>query len=332
MAPPLRAVPGMTLENRFLLLEVIGRGGMATVFKAQDLEKGGLVAVKIPLPEYSSGVGSWSMTQREAEIGIRLRHPNIVRFIPLAPAKHRSIVVTEYIPGEPLASRIGRGRSLPEAEALRIASSLCDAADYLHRQEIVHYDLKPGNVMLCEDGSIRVIDFGMAHARVNGRFALGGPAPPMATSDYVAPEQIRRRRGQPSVDVYAIGTILYEMLTGHPPFEGDDPFVVASARQIGDPRAPRALNPAISMEAEEIVLRALRRDPKERYASAAALKADLDHPAAARMSGLAARLIEVTLWRKSRRWIRYVALVGIAPIALMVASFALLWWYFAHKK
>jgi len=322
----------MTLENRFLLLDVIGRGGMATVFKARDLEKGGVVAVKVPLPEYSSGVGSWSMTQREAEIGLQLHHPNIVRFIPLAPNKHRSIVVTEYIPGAPLASQIGRGRSLAEAEAFRIASCLCDAADYLHGRQIVHYDLKPGNVILGEDGSVRVIDFGMAHARAKGRFALGGPAPPMATSDYVAPEQIRRRRGLPSVDVYAIGTILYEMLTGHTPFEGDDPFVVASARQLGDPRAPRALNPAISQEAEEIVLRALRRDPKERYASAAALKEDLDHPAAVRVSGLASRLIEVTLWRKGRRWIRYVAAVGFAPIALMVASFGLLWWYFEHKR
>src|SRR5271165_375107 len=116
----------MTLEGRFLLLEQIARGGMSTVFKARDLESGGsLVAVKIPLPEYSSGVGSWSMTQREGEIGLQLRHPNIVRFIPLAPNKHRSIVVTEYVPGAPLASLIGRGRSLPEAEALRIASSLC---------------------------------------------------------------------------------------------------------------------------------------------------------------------------------------------------------------
>src|SRR5208283_4541402 len=103
-----------------------------------------------------------------------------------------------------------------------------------------------------------LIDFGMAHPRSRGGFALGGPAPPMATADYVAPEQIRRRRGQASVDIYAIGAILYEMLTGHPPFEGDDPFVIASARQIGDPKAPRRINPTISLETEEIVLRALR--------------------------------------------------------------------------
>jgi serine/threonine protein kinase len=332
MARLLKAVPGQTLEGRFLLLEQIGQGGMSTVFKARDLDEGGrLVAVKVPLPQYASGVGSWSMSQREAEIGAQLNHPYILHFIPLAPSRQRNLVVTEYVAGLTLAARIGKGRHLGEAEALGIASRLCEAVDYLHGHEVVHYDLKPGNVILCDDGSLRLIDFGVAHPIVRGRFAFGGPAPAVATADYAAPEQIRRRRGQPSVDIYAIGAILYEMLTGHPPFEGDDPFVVASARQIGDPKAPRALNPSISTETEEIVLRALRRDPAQRYASAAELKADLDRPAQVRVSGLAGRLIEVTPWRKGRRWMRYIALVGVAPLAVLVASFRLLWWYFDRK-
>ena len=332
MAPPLKAAPGQTLESRFLLLEEIGHGGMATVFKARDLEDGGqLVAVKVPLPQYSSGVGSWSMGQREAEIGARLRHPGILRFVPLAPNGHRSVVVTEYLVGTTLAARVGKGRCLPEAEALRIASRLCEAVDYLHGEQVVHYDLKPGNVMLCEDGSLRVIDFGVAHELVKGRFGFAGQALPIATADYAAPEQIRRRRGQRSVDIYALGAILYEMLTGHPPFEGDDANDVASARQIGDPKAPRALNPAISVEAEEIVLRALRRDPSQRYASAAELKAHLDRPADVRVTGLASHLIEATPWRKFRRWTRYIAVVGVAPIAFLIALFGLLWWSLPKK-
>jgi serine/threonine protein kinase len=332
MAPPSKVAPGQTLEGRFLLLEEIGRGGMATVFKARDLENAGqLVAVKVPLPQYSSGLGSWSMSQREDEIGRKLDHPYILRFIPLAPNKRRSHMVTEYVAGPTLASRVGKGRRIPEAEALRIVSRLCEAVDYLHRQEIVHYDLKPGNVILCEDGSIRLIDFGMAHRIVRSRFAFSGQAPPVATANYVAPEQIRRRRGRPSVDIYALGAMLYEMLTGHPPFEGDDPFVLASARQIGDPKAPRELNSAISVEVEEIVLRALRRHPSERYASAAELKADLDRPSEVMVSGLSGRLVEVTRWRKRLRLIRYVAVVGVAPIAFLIASFRLLWWYLERK-
>jgi serine/threonine protein kinase len=121
--------------------------------------------------------------------------------------------------------------------------------------------------------------------------------------------------------------MLYEMLTGHPPFEGDDPFVVASARQIGDPKPPRAHSPTLSLQAEEIVLRALRRNPTERYASVVELKADLDSPAQVRVSGLSERLVEVTSWRRCLRWIRFVTLTGVVPIALLVVSFRLLWCY-----
>jgi serine/threonine protein kinase len=332
MASPLKVAPGQTLEGRFLILEEIGRGGMAVVFKAQDLENASaLVAVKVPLPQYASGVGSWSIGQREAEIGGKLNHPNIVRFIALAPNKHRSLLVLEYLAGTTLAARIGHGRRLAEAEAMRIMSRVCEAVAYLHGQQFVHYDLKPGNVMLCDDGTIRLIDLGMAHPVVKSRLALSGQAPPMASADYVAPEQLRRQRGRPSVDIYALGAMLYEMLTGYPPFEGDDPFVVASARQIGDPKAPRALNPAISLQAEEIVLRALRRDPSDRYASAAALKADVDGPAQVHVSGLADRLVAVTRWRTGARWLRYILFVAVGPLAFLLVMFRLLWWFLERK-
>jgi serine/threonine protein kinase len=333
MALALRVAPGQTLDGRFLILEQIGRGGMATIFKARDLERPGqTVAVKVPLPQYSNVLGAWSMFQHEAQIGMGLDHPYIVRFIQLAPDERRSYVVTEYVEGKTLASRVGKGRRMPEAEALSIMSHLCEAVDYLHRQQIVHYDLKPGNVMLCSDRSIRLIDFGLAHSLVKGRFAFSARAPAIGTSDYFAPEQIDRRRGQLSVDIYALGSILYEMLTGHPPFEGDDPFVVASARKIGDPKAPRALNPAISVQLEEVVLRCLRRNPRDRYASVAALKTDLDHPGQVQVSGLADRLIEVTRWRKSLRTVRYVMLVGVAPVAFLVGLFRFLWWYLEHQR
>jgi serine/threonine protein kinase len=332
MAPPLKLRSGQILDDRFLLLEQIGQGGMSTVFKAEDLDNDRqLVAVKVPLPQYSSGVGSWSMSQREAEIGEKLCHPYILRFIASSSIEQRGYLVTELVSGDTLATRVGKGKSLAEPEAFRLASQICDAVHYLHTQQFVHYDLKPGNIMLCQDGTIRLIDFGVAHRSVTRRFAFAAAAPAIASSDYVAPEQIRRRRGRPSVDIYALGAMLYEMLTGHAPFEDDDPFVVASARQIGDPRPLRALNPAVSAQAEEIVLRALRRNPGERYLSVAALKADLDHPEHVHVSGLCERLVAVTPWRKRLRLLRFVAFVGLVPIALMVASFRVLWWYLARK-
>jgi serine/threonine protein kinase len=332
MPSPSRVAPGHTLEGRFHLLEEIGRGGMSTVFKATDLERDGqLVAVKVPLPQFASGLGSWSMFQREAEIGARLDHPYLLRFVPLAPRKNRTHIVTEYVAGPTLADRVGRGRRLPEAEALAITSRLCDVVDYMHRQEIVHYDLKPENVILSGDGSIRLIDLGMAHEVVKGRFGMSGAAPPFATTNYVAPEQIGRKRGQTSVDIYALGAMLYEMLTGQAPFEGDDPFVIASARQIGDPKAPRELCPGISPQAEEIVLRALRRDPAERYATAAELKAALDAPSQVVVSGLSTRLVAVTPWRRRLRWLRFVTLTALVPLALLVGAFFLLWWSLGHS-
>jgi eukaryotic-like serine/threonine-protein kinase len=326
MPPPFKVAPGQTLEGRFHLLEEIGHGGMSTVFKASDLQNAGqLVAVKIPLPQYQSGLGSWSMFQREAEIGARLDHPFILRFIGPAP-RNRRYVVTEFLDAPTLASRVGKGRRLTESDALPIMSRVCEAVDYLHGRGIVHYDLKPGNVLLCADGSVRLIDLGMAHEAVGRRHLLSAPAPPFATSDYVAPEQIARSRGRRSVDIYALGAMLYEMLTGHPPFEGDDAFVVASARQIGDPRAPRELCPDISTQVEEIVLRALRRKPGERYATAGALKADLDDPARVQVTGLAGRLVQVTSGRKWLRWMRFVALTGVLPIGILVGMFRVLWW------
>jgi eukaryotic-like serine/threonine-protein kinase len=332
MAPPLKVTPGQTLDGRFLILSEVGRGGTSSVFKALDLANPQqLVAVKVPLPLYSSGVGSWSMSQREGEIGRSLSHPGILRFVQLSPGQQRGYVVTEYLAGTPLSCLVGRGRRLAEPEALCIMSRLCEAVDYLHRQQIVHYDLKPGNVILCDDGRVVLIDLGTAHKVETGRFAWVVAAPPIASSDYVAPEQIRRRRGQPSVDIYALGAILYEMLAGHPPFEGDDPFVVASIRQIADPRAPRALDSSISCQAEEIVLRALRRDPAQRYQSCAELRADLDHPTAVRVSGLSENLVEVTAWRICLRRMRFVALVGIAPVVLLAGSFRLLWWYLERR-
>jgi serine/threonine protein kinase len=324
---------GQVLDDRFRLVEQIGRGGMATVFRAEDLADGNrMVVVKVPLPIFSSGVGVWSIFQREEEIGRQLDHPLVLKFLPLPEAaRRRSYVVTEYVAGQTLYHLLRQESPLAETEALRIASQICGAVDHLHERGFVHYDIKPGNVMVCPDRSIRLIDFGMAHAVEKARFTFGGPPPAIGSADYVAPEQIRRRRGRTSVDVYSIGAILYEMLTGSAPFPGDDPFVTASARTLGDPPAPRRLNPRISRQAEEIALRALRRDPAQRYASAAAMQVDLDDPARVEVTGLCDRLQPVTVGRRVRRIARQALLIGVLPVATQVALFVALWHHFAHR-
>ena len=324
---------GQIVDDRFLLVEEIGRGGMSTIFRAEDLRDARrTVVVKVPLPLFSSGIGSWSIFQREEEIGRQLDHPFVLKFLPLpGPARQRNYVATEFVAGETLHRRLRRQHRLPEPEALRVASQICAAVGHLHERGFVHYDLKPGNVMICPDGSIRLIDFGLAHDVVTHRFSLGGPAPAIGSAEYVAPEQIRRRRGRTSADVYSIGAILYTMLTGQAPFPDDDPFVVASARTLGDPAAPRAINPHVSPEAEEIALRALRRDPAERYRSAAALQADLDAPSLVVVTGLAGRLQPVTFGRRARRIAWQILVMGVFPVAAQVGLFVALWHHFAHR-
>ena len=321
------------LDNRFRLLEEIGRGGMSTVYRAEDVADGNrVVAVKVPLPMFSSGMGAWSMFQREAEILAALEHPSIVRFVA---AGHRglrsSYLVTEHVNGATLAELLRARGGFAEAQAIEIARRLCEAVAHMHDRGIVHYDIKPGNVILEPNGTIKLIDFGLAHEAATTRFAWPGRTPAIASSDYVAPEQIRRLRGRKSVDVYAIGVVLYELLTGRPPFPGDDPFVVASARLLGDPPAPRSIEPRVSRQAEEIVLRALRRDPAERYASVADLRQDLERPDAMVVTGLANRLEPVTPARRRARLLRYVVAVALAPIGAQIVLFLLLWRHFVRR-
>jgi serine/threonine-protein kinase len=305
---------------------------MSTIFKASDLQDSGeTVVVKVRLPAFSSGVGAWSMFEQEEAIGRQLDHPFILKFLPLAQDRRRSYVVTEYVPGRTLADRLGDQNPLLEQEALSIASQICAALDYIHDRGFVHYDLNPANVMLCPDGSIRLIDFGLAHAAETARFTLSGAPPAIGSSDYLAPEQVRRKRGRRSADIYGVGALLYQMLTGQPPFPGDDPFTVASARLLGDPLAPRSLNPELSRQAEDIVLRALRRDPGERYSTARAMKADLDHTEGVVVTGLCDRLRPVTRWRRSLRITRYIAITFLLPVASQVVLFLLLWHHFAHR-
>jgi serine/threonine-protein kinase len=322
---------GDILDDRFRLTAVISAGGMATIFKALDLHhENQIVAVKVPHPKFASGLGSYSLHQREEELGRQLDHPSILKFIPVAGKKRRPYIVTEYVPGCALADLLAVQCPLPEPEALRIAALVAEALQYLHEHGVVHYDLNPRNVMLCPGGGIRLIDFGLAQAVETHRFTLGAASPAIGSSDYIAPEQIKRQRGRTSADIYSLGAMLYEMLTGQPPFTGDDPFVIMNARMTGDPVAPRQLNPRLTPPTEEIVLRALRRRPSDRYPTAAALKADLDAPARVKVTGLCHRLKPSTPWKRGLRMTRYIALTCVVPIASLVAAFFVLTHYFAH--
>jgi serine/threonine protein kinase len=325
--------PSDLLDGRFRIVEMINRGGMATVFKAEDLQDHGQpVGIKVPHAKYATGLGAWSRSEREEEIGSQLSHPAVLRYVSVPGRPRGSYIVTEYLQGETLADRLKRNRPLPEPEALDIARRVAEALQFLHEHGVVHYDLKPGNVILCADGSIRLLDFGLAQPVETRRFSLHATTPAMGTTAYIAPEQLQGKHGRPSADIYGLGAMLYEMLTATAPFPDDDPTNTGSQRLTGDPVAPRKLNSTISPQAEEIVLRALQRDPSHRYPSAAAMKADLAAPRQVRVTCLCDRLLPSTRWKCVLLKARWIALVCVLPIAVQAVLYFWIWYRYSRRR
>jgi len=321
--------PGQTLDNRFQILETISRSGMATIFKAIDLSTKQYVAVKVPLIQFESDPGFYSRFQREEEIGIRLDHPYILKFISVdEQQRSRPYIVTEYLRGYTLSHLLNSVRPLPARDAVSLASRICEALVYMHGHGVVHRDLKPQNIMLCNDGTIRIVDFGIAKAE-GRRMTFAGFTPAVGTPDYMAPEQVRGKRGDERTDIYSLGAMLYEMAVGVPPFqfENENPLVIMNARVDGDPEAPRKRNPGVSPEIEEIILHAMERDPKNRYQTAAAMKAELDDPASVQVTGRCDRLkVANTAKRRWKKWLW----IGLG-VAVPVVIFILLIWLIIHR-
>ena len=304
--------PGQTLDDRFLILETVSESGMATIFRATDLATRETVAVKIPHLQYESSPAFYSRFEQEERIGLGLDHPLILRFIPVE-KKSRPYIVTEFLAGATLAQLLDSVGTMPEKDAQRLAGRICEALAHMHGRGVVHRDLKPHNVMVCHDGSIRVMDFGIARAAEGRRVTFVGFTPAFGTPDYMAPEQVQGKRGDERTDIYSLGAMLYEMVTGQTPFAGESGnlFGMMNARVIGDPVAPRKRNREVSRETEEIILHAMERDPDRRYPTAAAMKAELDNPEAVRPTGRCDRLQAPSPWQQNRKAVLWTAL-GVA--------------------
>jgi serine/threonine-protein kinase len=314
-------VPGDVIDGRFAIGECIGRGGMASVYKATDMTTGGVVALKFPFFEFESDPAFYSHFQREQAIGQSLSHPSVLKTLGVE-AQSRPYVAMEYVDGETLWDRLQRDRLMPLDEARRIAVDVCKGLEYLHQNHVVHRDLKPANIMLCRDGSLRIMDFGLALSGAARRLTLARFTGHAGTPHYMAPEQVRGQRGDARTDTFALGALLYEMTTGHPPYdEQPDDYSVMHARLVGDPTAPRVHNPAITLQLEEIMLRALERGPERRYQSAAEFETDLLNPADVTMTGRASRLTVPTM---RAQWTRFVGVIALALMAPVVLFFLLL--------
>jgi eukaryotic-like serine/threonine-protein kinase len=279
MTVPLAA--GETLDHYHLDAEV-ARSGMSTLFRATDLRTGRQVAVKVPHPEMEADPILLERFRREEEIGQELDHPGIVKTFD-GEQRSRLYMVIEWVDGKLLRSilneaGLNRERKLPIDRAVKLTLGICDALDTMHKHGVVHRDLKPENIMVDDQDRIKIIDFGIALKEDARRITHASVTPALGTPDYISPEQVKGQRGDQRSDIYALGAMLYEMLTGQPPFTGPNPLAVMNERVLNDPKPARELNDEISPEIEEILFRALEREPRHRYATAAEMAWELEHP------------------------------------------------------
>jgi eukaryotic-like serine/threonine-protein kinase len=311
--------------DHYRIENLVARSGMASIFRGTDLETGRPVAIKIPHPEMESDPVLYDRFKREQAIGTRLDHPGVMKVYD-DEDRSRIYMVMEWVDGRLLRQVLNEQKKLPVERAVKITTRICDALDYIHKNGVVHRDLKPENVMVDSDDNIKLIDFGIASNAGSRRLTFAKLSQTMGTPDYISPEQVKGKRGDGRSDIYALGVMLYEMLTGKVPFTGPNPFVIMNDRLLNNPVPPRELDPEISSELQEIIYRALERDPKNRYATAAEFAHDLQHQD---QVGVQDRL-ELKNW-KSRRtpWARRILFyIGLALIPIII--FALLLFVARH--
>ena len=283
------------------VVEQLGRGGMGVVYKARDKALGRFVALKMIAAGRNAEPKHRERFQVEARAAARLQHPNILQIYNVDEYEGSPYLAIEYAEGGSLADRIA-AKPLPTGEAARLTETLARAVDAAHRSGVVHRDLKPSNVLLTADGTPKIGDFGVAKLLDDDSVrTLAGD--PIGTPSFMAPEQAQGRLGEvgPAADVYSLGAILYQLLTGYPPFLGGSTRETLNMVVSQDVRPPRDMRPEVSKDLETICLKCLRKEPAKRYATAEALADDLsrfltDRPILARRTSAPEQL-----WRWSRR-------------------------------
>ncbi|NMO56768.1 Stk1 family PASTA domain-containing Ser/Thr kinase [Actinoplanes sp. TBRC 11911] len=267
------------LGGRYQVGELLGYGGMAEVHRGRDLRLGRDVAIKMLRSDLARDATFQERFRREAQNSAALNHPAIVAVYDTgeeisATGEKVPFIVMEFVNGHTLKEVLAQEGQLPARRALEIIADICAALEFSHRHGIIHRDIKPGNVMITQNGQVKVMDFGIARALASGATTMTQTSAVIGTAQYLSPEQARGEAVDARSDVYAAGCVLFELLVGHPPFVGDSPVSVAYQHVREEPRAPSELNPQVSPDVDAIVLKALSKNPMNRYQSAQEMRAD----------------------------------------------------------
>jgi beta-lactam-binding protein with PASTA domain/predicted Ser/Thr protein kinase len=267
------------LGGRYQVGELLGYGGMAEVHKGRDLRLGRDVAIKMLRTDLARDATFQERFRREAQNSAALNHPAIVAVYDTgeeisATGEKLPFIVMEYVNGRTLKEVLAQEQRIPTRRALEMIADICAALEFSHRHGIIHRDIKPGNVMVTQNNQVKVMDFGIARALASGATTMTQTSAVIGTAQYLSPEQARGESVDARSDVYAAGCVLFELLVGHPPFVGDSPVSVAYQHVREDPKAPSQIVREVPPDVDAIVLKALAKNPINRYQSAQEMRAD----------------------------------------------------------
>src|SRR6266545_2179668 len=268
------ATTPLLLGDRYEVGRLLGAGGMAEVFEGRDRLLARRVAIKVLLAEFAQDPSFLVRFKREAQAAASLSHPNIVAVYDTGVEGATNFIVMEYVEGRTLRDLLRIGGPPPPDRAAGIASDVCDALAAAHARGLIHRDVKPANVMLSGDGTVKVMDFGIARATTSETITQTHAV--IGTAQYISPEQVEGMEVDARSDLYSLGCLLYEMLTGRVPFSGESPVAIAYRHVREDPVPPRRIDPRVPPAFEAITLRAMAKNPDHRYQTAAEMRADLE--------------------------------------------------------
>jgi serine/threonine protein kinase/tetratricopeptide (TPR) repeat protein len=323
---------GTTFAGRYQVIEELGKGGMGRVYKVFDTDIKEKVALKLLKPEVAADGETVERFSNELKLARKIRHKNVCGMFDLGRAEGTLYLTMEFVPGEDLKRLIRRMGQFPAAKAVSVAKQISEGLEEAHRLGIVHRDLKPSNIMVDEDGNARIMDFGIARSlQAEG---ITGAGVMIGTPEYMSPEQVEGKEVDERSDIYSLGIILYEMVTGRTPFEGETPLSVAHKHKYEPPADPRKLNPQVPEDLSLLILRCLEKDRAKRWQTAGELRAGLQKvvqvlPTTERLAAEKKPLTSREIMVKFN--LKKLAVPVFAVVALAVAA-VLLWKFLPHKQ